>query len=426
MPFDRPGPQGRRKIAVVGGGISGLGAALALADGDDVTLFEAEDRLGGHARTVFAGKNIDIPIDTGFIVYNDRNYPNLKALFQMLDVPTKPSDMSFAATFDNGRLEYGLRGARALFAQKRNLVRPAYYAMVRDILRFNRNAHLALDRPELTLGDFLDELRLGKPFRDWYVLPFSGAIWSATPQEMLSFPAASFVQFFQNHGLLAARGQPAWRTVDGGSRAYVQRLETALRQKGVTIRLGASAEAVIPGERPQLAAAGEAPEPFDAVILASHADQSLKLLSSTDAEQRRILGALRYKSNHAVLHDDPRLMPKRRACWSSWNYIGAGDRSAIGVTYWMNRLQTLPTPDQYFVTLNPPVDIPDERIVDTYDFAHPQFDQAAIDAQATLPGIQGRGGVYFAGAYAKYGFHEDGLRSGLEAARMLGATPVWA
>lgn len=426
MPFDEPIHRERRKIAIVGGGISGLGAAYALADRHDVTLFEAESRLGGHARTVFAGREQEIAVDTGFIVYNERNYPNLTALFRDIDAPTKPSDMSFAATFDDGALEYGLRGLKALFAQRLNLVRPAYLAMLRDIMRFNRDAGLALDRPELSLGDFLDELRLGRPFRDWYILPFSGAIWSATPEEMLSFPAATFVRFFQNHGLLAASGQPAWRTVDGGSRAYVSRLEALLKSKGVAIRTGAAARAVDQGARPTVAVDGAAPEAFDAVVLACHSDQALRMLSAPDGDQRRVLGALRYKANTAILHDDPRLMPRRRACWSSWNYVGAGERQAIGVSYWMNRLQSLPEAQPLFVTLNPPRDIPDEHIFDAYEFAHPQFDRAAIAAQTDLPEIQGRGGVYFAGAYAKYGFHEDGLASGLAVARLLGATPAWA
>ncbi|MEQ9124614.1 MAG: FAD-dependent oxidoreductase [Alphaproteobacteria bacterium] len=426
MPFEMViGPE-RKSIAVVGAGISGLGAAYALAGLHDVAVFEAEDRLGGHARTVFAGPGRDIAVDTGFIVYNERNYPLLTSLFRELDVPTKASDMSFAATFDGGRLEYGLRGPKALFAQRRNAARPAFLAMLRDILRFNRRAEQALDRPDLSLGDFLDMLRVGDAFRRWYILPFSGAIWSATPDEMLAFPAATFVRFFKNHGLLAASGQPAWRTVEGGSVAYVGRMEAALRAKGAAVHVGARVEAVLPGDRPRLRVAGAATQSYDAVVLACHSDQALRLLGSPDEDQTRILGALRYKANRAVLHDDPGLMPKRRACWSSWNYIGAGDRQDIGVTYWMNRLQGLPTDRQLFVTLNPPVDVPDERIFDTYEFAHPQFDRAAIAAQGDLPDIQGRGGVYFAGAYARNGFHEDGLASGLDAARRLGATPAWA
>lgn len=426
MPFEMAiGPE-RKSIAVVGAGISGLGAAYALAGLHDVTVFEAESRFGGHARTVLAGRGRDIPVDTGFIVYNERNYPLLTALFRELDVPTKASDMSFAATFDGGRLEYGLRGLKALFAQRRNAIRLAYLAMLRDILKFNRQAEAALDQPELSLGDFLDRLGVGEAFRRWYILPFSGAIWSATPQEMLAFPAATFVRFFKNHGLLAATGQPAWRTVEGGSRAYVERIEAALRASGATLRPGAAVEAVLPGHRPQLCVAGAAPQTFDAIVLACHSDQALGLLASPDKDQARILGALRYKANRAVLHDDPRMMPRRRACWSSWNYIGAGDRSGIGVTYWMNRLQSLPTDQPLFVTLNPPADIPDDRIFDACAFAHPQFDRAAVAAQDELPGVQGRGGVYFAGAYARYGFHEDGLASGLDAARRLGATPAWA
>lgn len=426
MPFETAFGPGGKRIAVVGAGISGLGAAYALAGDNDVVLFEAEQRLGGHARTVMAGRDRDIAVDTGFIVYNERNYPRLTALFQELGVPTKPSDMSFAASFDGGRFEYGLRGFSALFAQRRNLFRPGYFAMLRDIMAFNRKAERALGRPDLDLGDFLDELGLGEDFRRHYLLPFSGAIWSATPGEMLAFPAETLVRFFKNHGLLATKGQPAWRTIDGGSRVYVEKLAAALAAKGAEIRLGAPAEAVIQGGRPQLRIAGQAPEAFDAIVLACHSDQALGLLSAPDPEQARVLGALGYRPNRAVLHDDVRQMPKRRACWSSWNYLGGEHQpAAIGVTYWMNRLQSLPETQQLFVTLNPTTDIPDEHIFDEASFAHPQFDRAAIAAQADLEGIQGLGGLYFAGAYARYGFHEDGLASGEAAARRIEAAASW-
>jgi len=426
MPFETTLSLARKRIAVIGGGISGLGAAYALADDHDVTLFEAEGRLGGHARTVMAGPNRDIAVDTGFIVYNERNYPHLTALFRDLEVPTKASDMSFGATFDDGALEYGLRGLKALFAQKRNLLRPAYFAMLRDIMRFNARAEEALDRPEASLGAFLDELGMGDAFRRWYLLPFSGAIWSATPDEMLTFPAATFVRFFKNHGLLSAHGQPLWRTVEGGSAEYVRRLETALVRKGVAVRTGTPIVAVTQDPSPHVKVRGQDLEAFDAIVLACHADQSLALLDGADTDQTTILGALRYKANRAVLHDDPRLMPRRGACWSSWNYLGSGERDVIGVTYWMNRLQGLPFDQPLFVSLNPPVDIHDERVFDEHAFAHPQFDLAATAAQARLPSIQGRGGLYFAGAYTRYGFHEDGLTSGLEAARLIASVPTEA
>lgn len=428
MPFEAALGHTQKKIAIVGAGISGMGAAYALADDHDVTVFEAEPRLGGHARTVMAGRDRQIPVDTGFIVYNERNYPRLTALFRELDVPTKPSDMSFAASFDGGRFEYGLRGVNALFAQRRNIVRPAFLTMLRDIVAFNRKAETALGRPDLSLGDFLDELGLGEAIRRWYLLPFSGAIWSASPSEMLAYPAATLVQFFKNHGLLSTQDQPAWRTVDGGSQVYVDRLGAALRRKGVTIRVGAPAEAVIQGDRPRLRIAGQPLESFDEVILACHSDQALRLLQNADAEQNRVLGALCYRPNRVVLHDDPNQMPKRQACWSSWNYLGVSnvEPSAIGVTYWMNRLQNLPAEQPLFVTLNPSTEIPATHVFNETEFAHPQFDRAAIAAQSNLAEIQGRGGLSFAGAYSRYGFHEDGLASGLKVARRLGATPSWA
>lgn len=427
MPFEMAPEPMRKKVAVVGAGISGLGAAYALADMHDVTVFEAESRLGGHARTVLAGSHHDIAVDTGFIVYNEQNYPKLTALFRHLDVPTELSDMSFAASFDNGRLEYGLRGFKALFAQKRNLLNPAYLAMLRDILTFNRNAEIALNRPELNLGDFLDELGLGDAVRRKYLLPFSGAIWSATPAEMSEFPAQTLVRFFKNHGLLAASGQPAWRTVSGGSKTYVDALAAALRAKNVKIRTGAPVEAVMQGVFPCLSVIGQPFETFDAVILACHSDQAQQLLQNIDGKQISILGALRYKANRAVLHSDPSQMPKRRACWSSWNYLGAsdGEPAAIGVTYWMNRLQNLPSEQPLFLTLNPSVEIPDVHVFDETSFAHPQFDRSAIVAQSELPGIQGRGGIFFAGAYTRYGFHEDGLASGLGIASHMGTVPSW-
>ena len=430
MPFESASPGRRRRIAVIGAGISGLGAAYALSQSDDVVLFEAERRIGGHARTVAVEADGGLAIDTGFIVFNDRNYPLLTKLFEALDTPTIPSNMSFGASFDDGALEYALRSLNSLFAQRRNLVRPAYLRMLADVLRFNRTAEYALADPGLTLGEYLDRQGLGAAFRDWYLLPFSAAIWSAAPADMLAFPAATFVRFFKNHGLLSARGQPQWRTVKGGSRVYVEQLATALKANGVAIRAGTPAIAVRHADGLSVRAAGGEAEAFDAVILACHADQAERLLAQPDADQTRILGALRYTPNRAVLHTDARQMPRRRACWSSRNYLGgsgkAGGGAGVGVTYWMNRLQSLPTARQYFVTLNPGDAIPDAHIVDAAEFAHPQFDRAAIAAQQSLPEIQGRYGIWYAGAYTRYGFHEDGLMSGLAAAQALGAAPAWA
>lgn len=419
----------RRRVAIVGAGISGLGAADALSEAAEVVVFEAERRLGGHARTVFAGRGRETPVDTGFIVYNERNYPRLTALFAELGVPTKASDMSFSASFDGGRMEYDLRGVSGVFAQRRNAISRRYWGMLADIVRFNRNAAAALGRPDLSLGDLLDELRIGDACRDGYVLPFSGAIWSATPAEMLAFPAETFVRFFQNHGLFSPSGQPLWRTVAGGSRIYVEKLAARIRARGGALRLGAAAEAILHRGGPMVKAAGQAPERFDAVVLACHSDQALELLQDVDAEQAGVLAALRYKANRAVLHDDPSQMPRRRRCWSSWNYRGVrgAEASAIGVTYWMNRLQGLPADQDFFLTLNPTDAIPESHVFDETTFAHPQFDRAAIAAQLRLPRLQGRSGVWLAGAYTRFGFHEDGLASGLDvAASILADTAVEA
>jgi len=426
MPFDRPPLPQDGRVAVIGGGVSGLGAAYALSKSARVVLFEAEPRLGGHARTVEAGDGV--AVDTGFIVFNERNYPNLCGLFDAIGAPSEPSDMSFAASIAGGRVEYALRDLDRLYAQRRNLLRPAFHGMVRDILRFNRLAPLALERPDMTLEALFDEIGVGEAFRRWYAMPFSSAIWSATPGEMAGFPAASFVRFFQNHGLLAREGQPQWRTVTGGSRVYVEKLAAAIRAAGGEIRAGAPVEAVFQAGGPRVRAKGGEMEPFDAVIVAAHADQALAMLADPTPGQCEALGGFRYSRNRAVLHSDPRLMPKRQRCWSSWNYIGDGaaDPSGVAVTYWMNRLQNLKTDRDVFVTLNPTRPVPEDLIHDETEFHHPIFDMAALEGQRRLPEAQGENGIWFAGAYARFGFHEDGLASGLAAARALGGVPSWA
>ena len=429
MPFDSFGSfPSRPRIAVVGAGISGLGAAYALSTDNQVTVFEAEPRLGGHARTRMAGRSRQVPVDTGFIVFNYRNYPLLTGLFGELDVPVKKSDMAFAASIDGGAIEYGLHATSALFAQRRNLARPAFWRMLTDIPRFNRGAKALADAECMTLGALLDRLNMGRWFRDYFMLPLSGAVWSATPEEMLDFPAETFIRFFDNHGLLTLHDQPQWYTVDGGSQEYVNRLADALRANGADLRTGAPVEAVSRSEGAWVKAAGGPAEQFDAVIFACHSDQALAMLTDADAEERSVLGDLRYKPNRVILHDDPRVMPARRACWASWNYQGRTGHAAPAVTvsYWMNRLQGIPDDVPLFVTLNPAHDIPDKHIFDEAVLSHPVFDQAAIAAQARLPSIQGRRGAWFCGAYTRYGFHEDGLLSAVNVAKAMGATPQWA
>jgi predicted NAD/FAD-binding protein len=413
----------RKKIAIVGGGISGLSAAYYLSPYHDVTLFEAAPRLGGHARTIVAGKNGDQPVDTGFIVFNYVTYPFLTRLFRDLDVPVMKSEMSFGASIDNGALEYGLTNLASITAQKRNLLRPQYYKMIFDILRFGKHAEAAAKNDDKTIGELVDELGLGKWFRDKYLMPMCGAIWSTPVGDVDQFPAKSLVRFFRNHALLAGTDQHQWWTVKGGSIEYVRRLETALIARGCIIHTNS---AVNRAERSaQLVSLsigdGGATEVFDELILACHSDQALAILGE-DARpaETTALGSIRYQPNKAVLHCDTAQMPRRRACWSSWAYRSQdGD---IGVTYWMNKLQNIPESDPLFVTLNPSKQIAQDAIYDEVSFAHPIFDKAALKAQQDIRDMQGRNRTWFAGAWNRHGFHEDGIASAMRIVRMLNDT----
>jgi len=429
MPFET-GAVARQKIAIVGAGVSGMGAAHALSAAHDVTLIEAEPRLGGHARTIVAGRRGDQPVDTGFIVFNYVNYPQMTGLFEALDVPVIKSDMSFGATINGGWLEYNLQTYRGMFAQTRNLVRPAYAGMLRDILRFHAGAREAAADPTLTLGGLVEKLRLGRWFQEYFLLPFSGAIWSTPLERMLDYPAQPLVRFFDNHGLLQAKGAHQWYTVKGGSREYVSRLEAATRAHGATIRLGAPVQGLrrVPGGV-ELRCAGGEWEGFDHVVLATHSDASLALLSDPSPEEAAALGAMRYQANDAYLHCDPSVMPARKACWASWVYQGdhSRPRDRIGVSYWMNSLQPfIPADDLLLVTLNPQDPIREEMIYDQTSFMHPVYDHASWAAQEALRGMQGQRNTWFCGAYMKNGFHEDGYSSGLDVARALGVAPAWA
>ena len=409
----------RKKIAIVGGGISGLSAAYYLAPHHDVTLFEADTRLGGHARTVMAGRNADQPVDTGFIVFNYVTYPYLTRLFRDLDVPVIKSEMSFGASINDGKLEYGLNSMRAITAQKRNLLRPQFYKMIADILRFGKRAEAAAADDTKTIGDLVDELRLGDWFRNYYLMPMCGAIWSTPVSDVEQFPAKSLVRFFRNHALLAGSGKHQWWTVRGGSIEYVRRLEAALVARGCVIHLNTPIRHVQRDARAvQILADNGLSASFDEIILACHSDQALQILgnSATPAEARA-LGNIRYQSNTAVLHCDANQMPRRRACWSSWAYRSQdGD---IGLTYWMNCLQNIPERDPLFVTLNPSSEIPQDRIYDIAHFAHPMFDKAALQAQKEIRDMQGRNRTWFAGAWNRHGFHEDGIASAMRIVRAL-------
>jgi predicted NAD/FAD-binding protein len=417
------GTDGQRlRVAVVGAGISGLSCAWLLSQRHDVEVFEADGRIGGHSHTVDApAAGGTVPVDTGFIVYNEPAYPNLTALFKHLGVPTRESDMSFAVSLDRGALEYAGTDLNGLFAQRSNLLRPRFWAMLRELMRFYREA----PRDAATSGDqsleaYLDERGYGRAFRDDHLYPMGAAIWSATAAGIGEYPVAAFVRFCQNHGLLQVNDRPAWRTVDGGSREYVRRLTQGFGERihrdEPVVAVARTAGGVRLGTR-----RGTWTEPFDQVVLACHADQALPMLTQPTDAETRLLGAFPYTRNHAVLHRDPALMPRRRAVWSSWNYLADRRGDAMPtVTYWMNRLQPHLPKEPLFVSLNPHVAPRPEHLIRTEVYEHPRFDAGAIAAQRELWSLQGQQRTWFCGAYFGSGFHEDGLQAGLAVAEALG------
>ncbi len=422
MPFEIPAAAPRR-IAVIGAGISGMAAAHLLSQDNAVVLYEAEGRLGGHARTVMAGRRGDQPVDTGFIVFNRVNYPNLVRLFEQLAVPVAESRMSFCASVGGGRIEYGLASLDALFAQRRNLLNPRYLGMIRDILKFNKLA-VQTARPGMTIRDLLAALGTGDYFRDYYITPFSGAIWSTPTVGILDFPAEAMMRFFDNHRLLSANGQHQWYTVRGGSVEYVRRLQAAMVKAGVDIRLSSPIAGV---QRTQdgvlVRAHGGEWEVFDDVVFATHSDDTLAMLADPSPAEKATLGAVRYQPNEAVLHCDESVMPKARKVWSSWAYVepkgGPGDR--IDLTYWMNSLQPIPQDDPHFVTLNANRSIREDKVYDSVTFRHPVYDAAAIAAQGQVRAMNGTRNTWFCGAWMKNGFHEDGFASAVDVVTALRA-----
>jgi predicted NAD/FAD-binding protein len=415
------------RIAIIGTGISGLGAAHLLHPDHDITVYEKAGRIGGHSRTVtvdYDGQSI--PVDTGFIVFNHRNYPNLTGLFAGLDVPTHKSDMTFAASIRDGWLEWGAQDLNSVIGQRRNLLRPRFAMLVRDVMTFNRDAQkMAARHPGLTLDGLIRAMNLGDWFRHYYLLPMAGAIWSCPPSEMLNFPACSLINFFANHQLLSFSGQPQWYTVTGGSQEYVRRLSAPFANR---IRTDCGAVTVTRQDgKVQVSDKRGETHSYDQVVMACHGDEALALLKDSAGAERTALSAFRYQKNTAVLHRDTSVMPRRKRCWASWVYHSDGNRAHphITVSYWMNRLQGIDEKYPLFVSLNPAQPIAEDKIFDTAEFDHPVFDAGALAAQAQIAGLQGQRGTWFCGAHLRHGFHEDGLASAVTVARLLGSRIPW-
>lgn len=407
---------------MVGGGVAGLSAAWLLSQRHEVTLFESDPRLGGHANTVEApGRNGPAPVDTGFIVFNEENYPNFTALLAHLGVPSVYTDMSLSVSLDHGAFEYSSLGA-GLFAQKRNLLSPRFWSMLRDVFRFYREGPRdlpGLENPSVALGDYLSDKGYCRAFQEDHLLPQASAIWSTPLASIRDYPAAALIRFFQNHGMMKIFNRAPWRTVQGGSRAYVEKLTAAfrgeVRRSARVVSIHRDAEGV------DLRDATGRSWRFDQVVVAAHADHALALLDDATPDERQVLGAFRYSRNLAVLHTDTRLMPRRRAAWAAWNHIGLrNDPQAGFVTYWMSRLQHIKDAPDLFVTLNPSVPVAPEAVVHTDVYEHPLFDGAALAAQAQLWSLQGARRTWFCGSYFGHGFHEDALQAGLAVAEDLG------
>jgi len=416
------------RIGIIGSGIAGMTAAHLLQDRHEVHLFETDDRPGGHAHTV----TVDLPggpvaADTGFLVYNERTYPLFTRLLGDLGVATHASDMSFSLTDLRCGLEWRGTSLSTVFAQRRNVARPAFLAMLADVVRFNRLARSILAKPQAdagagsgTLADLLAGRRWSRGFLDWYLIPLGSAIWSADPETFTQIPARTFVEFFSRHGLLGPGDQPSWRTVTGGSARYVESILQPLQNRG-RLHLGTGVTKLRRQQRGvELLTAG-GPTMFDHVVVATHSDQALALLGDPTAEERRVLGAFRYQPNRATLHTDTTLLPASRRAWASWNYVRPrGTPNGATLTYYLNRLQGLPSDQPVLVTLNRDESIDPRHVVARFDYSHPVIDQDAVNAQSSQRGLSA-GAVSYCGAYWGFGFHEDGVRSALAVCERFGA-----
>ncbi len=415
-----------QRIAVVGSGIAGLASAYLLSTQHHVTLFEADSRMGGHAHAVditLEGKTC--AVDTGFLVLNEHTYPNLLGLFKELQVATCPSDMSFSVSLGEGALEWSGTSLDTVFGQRRNLLNPEFWGMLLDLLRFNRLAEtnlLMARQRELSLGDLLQEQAYGEAFRHHYLLPMAACIWSSPSQEILRYPAASFLQFCMNHGLLQISGRPKWLTVVGSSRSYVEKLLAEVASP----RTSSPVDSIERDHQGVWITSRGLREHFDAVVLAAHAPDALAMLHDADEDERSLLGAIHYQKNQAWLHTDTRWLPAMHKLWAAWNYRAEQNLPGqpVCVSYWLNKLQPLPFQTPVLVTLNPSSE--PEGVLGQYTYEHPLFDTAALHAQRQLPGLQGRRHTYYAGAWTRYGFHEDGLRSALQVAKCWGIEPAWS
>jgi predicted NAD/FAD-binding protein len=415
-----------KTIAVIGAGISGLAAAYFLSRRHRVHLFERDTKLGGHTNTVMVDdpNGTAVPLDTGFLVHNDRTYPNLVRLFDDLDVPTRDSDMSFAVSCRESGLEYSSRGANGFFAQRQNIVNPSHLTLLRDILRFNREAPVLLDAPDAeaqTLGDFLDSRGFGEHFTSRYLYPMASAIWSTAPDAIRSFPAVTLIRFFDNHGLLSVTGQPTWKVVDGGSHTYVPKLALPL---AADVHTGALIDRVRRGDREVTITFRDRPSVLcDDIVFACHGDQVLPLLDDPSDLERDVLSNFTTSTNVACLHTDGSVLPALERARASWNYLAGADADAPPVvTYDLNRLQGLTTSEQYCVTLNPNGCVDEDRVLGRFVYQHPLYTRAAVGAQRRWHEVSGVNRTHYCGAYWSYGFHEDGLNSAIRVAGALGVT----